>query len=565
MSSNGHNNGVVISTRPPAPPAPPEPSPSLRSVPLPPMPMYQMPSITPYNRVTPHCMPSSSSVPLPAPPVHTLNGSSRNRGNRNRTFSSRKPYEIATQTRRINKTYKLSVELVMYPYDVSPHFYILPITLTCLFQFIPSPAHIQDGLSIFDESADINITCPDRLPCGEAFAAQLRLFSQYHCTRRIELHVSNPNELVIDQIYQGVHTMMNAGSLQFPTYSDMNFDLDVDEENRDIRIQYARLPFRLLVPGNRSKYGRALNVDCEDSWHRYSFSSLSKLAKRVDHPSGFGTGILLLCMSAVTCSSLIAYIYFAGPKEGAIIGPISPGSTEKHSCFVDHIHHFLNGGDAGTAIPCRLLCPHVPSHTSRIQPHRSRSTSVSDIDDDHMHRPRSCSVIDSDINDDLDDNRSTASYPSPIDLTESPVIIENSLPDDLFSRSQPTRVSPGLQLLNLNPPPSLHASQPPVPTTSRTIYTPSQPPSLIDLAVLDRDVRASGPELLRNTVWHVRSESLEVTVKGLLAFIIQARHHPGGPFHAPPDLASHFTLIPNNVRLHEVWTMHWLFRAYVSI
>ncbi|KAG1845060.1 hypothetical protein C8R48DRAFT_780068 [Suillus tomentosus] len=141
---------------------------------------------------------------------------------------------------------------------------------------------------------------------------------------------------------------MNHGSLQFPTYSDMNFDLDVGEENRDIRIQYARLPFRLLVPGNRSKYGRALNVDCEDSWHHYLFSSLSKLAKCMDHPSGFGTGILLLC-----------------PKEGAIIGPISPGSTEKHSCFVDRIHHFLDGGDAGATIPCRLLCPHVPSHTSR--------------------------------------------------------------------------------------------------------------------------------------------------------------------------------------------------------
>ncbi|KIK36681.1 hypothetical protein CY34DRAFT_109435 [Suillus luteus UH-Slu-Lm8-n1] len=312
MSSNGHNSGVVISTRPPALLAPPEPSPSLRSVPLPPMPMYQMPSITPYNRVTLHCMPSFSGVPLPAPPVHTLNGSSRNHGNRNCTFSSCKPYEIATQACCINKTYKLSVELVMYPYN-----------------FIPLPAHIQDGLSIFDKSADINITCPDRLPCGKAFAAQLRLFSQYHCTRRIELHVANPNELVIDQIYQGVHTMMNAGSLQFPTYSDMNFDLDVGEENRDIRIQYARLPFQLLVPGNHSKYGRALNVDCEDSWHCYSFSSLSKLAKHVDHPSCFGTGILLLC-----------------PKEGAIIGPISPGSTETHSCFVDHIHHFLNGGDA---------------------------------------------------------------------------------------------------------------------------------------------------------------------------------------------------------------------------
>ncbi|KAG1845061.1 hypothetical protein C8R48DRAFT_780069 [Suillus tomentosus] len=139
LSSDICNRGAPISTRPPAP----EPSPSLRSAPLPPMPMYQMPSVTPYNRVTPHCMPSSG-IPLPAPPIHILNGGSRNRGNRNRTFASRKPYEITGQARRINKTYKLSVELVMYPYD-----------------FIPPPTHVQDGLSVFDESADINISCPD--------------------------------------------------------------------------------------------------------------------------------------------------------------------------------------------------------------------------------------------------------------------------------------------------------------------------------------------------------------------------------------------------------------------
>ncbi|KAG2050827.1 hypothetical protein BDR06DRAFT_974252 [Suillus hirtellus] len=180
-------------------------------------------------------------------------------------------------------------------------------------------------------------------------------------------------------------------------------------------------------------------------------------------------------------------------------------------------------------------------------------------------QPRSHSVIDSDINDDLDNNMSITSHLSPIDLTDSPVIIENPLPEDIPSHSsQQTQVSPGLQLLNLNPPPPPRASQPSLPTRPRSVYMPSQPPSLIDFAALDRDVRASGPELLQNAVWHVRSSSLEVMVKGLLAFIIQARHYPAGPFHAPPDLPTHFTLIPHNVRLHEIWSMHWLFRVFPS-
>ncbi|KAG1803381.1 hypothetical protein EV424DRAFT_1351520 [Suillus variegatus] len=64
-------------------------------------------------------------------------------------------------------------------------------------------------------------------------------------------------------------------------------------------------------------------ANTENSWWRYTFAALSKLAKRVDHPSG-QVGVLLLC-----------------PEEGAIIGPISSGSTEKHACFADRIYYFL--------------------------------------------------------------------------------------------------------------------------------------------------------------------------------------------------------------------------------
>lgn len=47
--------------------------------------------------------------------------------------------------------------------------------------------------------------------------------------------------------------MMQEGSLEFPPYQDLSFDLPASEENRENRVQYARLPFRLLKPGNHSK------------------------------------------------------------------------------------------------------------------------------------------------------------------------------------------------------------------------------------------------------------------------------------------------------------------------
>ncbi|KAG2126900.1 hypothetical protein DEU56DRAFT_758730 [Suillus clintonianus] len=483
-------------------------SPGSAGAPLPPMPTYQPSSLlTPYTRNAP-----SSSVPLPGPPLHTLNSSSRQHGNRNRTYASRKPYDVP----RLHKPLKeqtLVIELVMYPHD-----------------FMPLPSHVEDTL-LYEP---ITIPCPDRLPSGETFASQLQFLSQQHCTYRLELHASSPNDVILDQVYTGVHNMMELGSLEFPTYSDMAFDLDQDEENRNIRVQYARLPFRLLMPGNRSRYpGRPLSVDTENSWRQYTFSALRKLAKRVDHPSG-QVGVLLLC-----------------PKDGAIIGPIVLGSTEKHAFFADRIHYFLENGEPCTRMSCHLGCP-WSSQSSQ----RRHSLSIA-------------------TNNDLDSDSSSAesSHPSPIDLTESPVILSDPLPE--LARHSSTLVSPTMQLLNIElaqPPPRtgtlatqthepLVRSISPQPLSSRTIYTPSQPPSLVDLAVLDRDVRASGPEHLRNSVWHVRSESLESTVKGLLAFIIQARHRPDGPFNAPPDLPTNFTLIPNNVRLHEVWTMHWLFRA----
>lgn len=187
---------------------------------------------------------------------------------------------------------------------------------------------------------------------------------------------------------------------------------------------------------------------------------------------------------------------------------------------------------------CRLGCP----HTSRA------------------HRPR-LFLLGTD--DELDDNSSNTEspQPSPIDLTESPVIVPDPLPANVHQSH--TQVSPAIQLLDIGPPPlPPHVALPSVPRL-QTTYAPSQPPSIVCLATLGANVRTSGPEFLQNVMWHVRSESLEVTAQGLLAFIIQSRHKPNGPFITPPDLPTHFRLIPDSVRLEEVWTMHWVFRTYV--
>jgi hypothetical protein len=209
---------------------------------------------------------------------------------------------------------------------------------------------------------------------------------------------------------------------------------------------------------------------------------------------------------------------------------------------------------------CHLGCPRSSQSSQR------RSLSIATDDDS-----------------DSDSSNAETSRPSPIDLTESPVILSDPLPE-LALRSS-TLVSPTMQLLNIElaqlPPrtvtlptpsqtnePLVRSSSPqPLSVISSAalsqipVYTSPIPPSITDLASFETEIHNSGPDHLRNAFWHIRSESLETTVSGLLAFIIQARHKPDGPFKVPPEIPSNFMLLPRDVHLDEIWTMHWVFRA----
>ncbi|KAG2069573.1 hypothetical protein BDR04DRAFT_1156600 [Suillus decipiens] len=139
--------------------------------------------------------------------------------------------------------------------------------------------------------------------------------------------------------------------------------------------------------------------------------------------------------------------------------------------------------------------------------------------------PCSGSIISVGTDDDLDDHSSGtgSSHSSPIDLTDSPIIILNLLPEPLTHSL--TLISPALHNLDINSPvPVIPPSSSSVITSAVTspipAYTPSSPPFITNLISLDTEIRASGLVHLQNAFWHVQSESLEVTVSGLLAFII---------------------------------------------
>ena len=91
--------------------------------------------------------------------------------------------------------------------------------------------------------------------------------------------------------------MIVQGHVELPSNPDASFDLPSTEPNRDFRIQYQQLPFRVLSPGNRSAYGRTINPDNEgDSWSRFQFSAFKKLVMRIPHPAlATKGGVLLIC------------------------------------------------------------------------------------------------------------------------------------------------------------------------------------------------------------------------------------------------------------------------------
>lgn len=89
-------------------------------------------------------------------------------------------------------------------------------------------------------------------------------------------------------------------------------------------------------------------------------------------------------------------------------------------------------------------------------------------------------------------------------------------------------------------------------------YEPSTPSTFDRLADVELLLRSSGTEELRNTFWRVRGNSVEVCSKGLIAFLIHSRHH-NNPF--TPALPF-FSIHPQDVKLDDIWTMHWSFKAY---
>ena len=101
--------------------------------------------------------------------------------------------------------------------------------------------------------------------------------------------------------------MIVHGHVELPPNADAHFDLPSTEPNRDFRISYQHLPFRLLSAGNRSAYGRSINPDTDgDSWCRFQFSAFKKLIMHIPHPALANKGgVILICKYIFTISMSI--------------------------------------------------------------------------------------------------------------------------------------------------------------------------------------------------------------------------------------------------------------------
>lgn len=121
---------------------------------------------------------------------------------------------------------------------------------------------------------------------GEQLQKQFQHLAKYGCSTHVTIEATGSESWILPDVYRAIHEMIVQGRVELPSNPDTNFDPPSTEPNRDYRVQYQRLPFRVLSAGNRSAYGRTINPDTEgDSWSRFQFFAFKKLVMRIPHPA----------------------------------------------------------------------------------------------------------------------------------------------------------------------------------------------------------------------------------------------------------------------------------------
>ena len=126
----------------------------------------------------------------------------------------------------------------------------------------PGPPDEIDGIFELEETY---LHFPRRIHVGERLAQDLLGLQDLGLVHRVTLSASSRNEIIMDQVYNSVLAMSTSRNIQFPPEPESSFDLDASAPNHEIRIQFQRLPFRLLKIGYQMPKGHYLSFDATET------------------------------------------------------------------------------------------------------------------------------------------------------------------------------------------------------------------------------------------------------------------------------------------------------------
>lgn len=129
----------------------------------------------------------------------------------------------------------------------------------------------------------------------------LKFLKGHGLASTVELKCKRADESLLPQILEHFNLMVKAGPFIFPTVPDSDLLLSEDEPNHDLRLQFARLPFRVVRIGNASIRGTpALSVDHTTTFLSFTYHNLSIRFSRktVKHPTDNSIhGLFFICKS----------------------------------------------------------------------------------------------------------------------------------------------------------------------------------------------------------------------------------------------------------------------------
>lgn len=117
----------------------------------------------------------------------------------------------------------------------------------------------------------------------------------------VELKCKCAEESLLSQVLDHFNSMVNTGPFQFPTIPDTEITLSLgeDEPNRDLRLLFSQLPFRIIRIGNASARGTpSLSVDHTVTFSSFTYHNFSShfTRKTVKHPTDSSIhGLFFIC------------------------------------------------------------------------------------------------------------------------------------------------------------------------------------------------------------------------------------------------------------------------------